>query len=50
MVPANTISLIHKYCGAQSFADSTLKRSSIFDIPEYFYIERFDSLNFTNYL
>ena len=47
MVPANTTSLIHNYCGAQSFADSSLKRSPRLDIPEYFYTEGYESLKLT---
>ena len=50
MVPANTKSSIHNYCGAQNFAESTLKRSLKLEIPEYFYTERFEFLKLTNYL
>ena len=47
MVLANTLSSIHNYCGAQSFADSILKRSPKLDIPEYFYAEGLESLKLT---
>ena len=40
MAPANTRSLIHNYCGAEGFADSTLKR---LNIPKNFLTEGFEN-------